>query len=653
MLRFQVSESKFFSQLEVSVFHENRTTELLGQCEVDIADLFQPGGGRCNGSATLKFSGKYAGEISLDITFYDTRKNKNQPILPRSKLYSGEKRSMETAFNSPQKLNFDMEDKQDPVKKTKKESRGMSSLLRPSDPEQKVAEAQRLHENINKLMLGIDPRFDEPPVSPTKNSRSSTSLPVSRGHQSRPLSPRSPTRTSELPSSKDTASSRGRSMRLDDGAIPDGQGSQTCSSRSSVHSQVSHRTKTAALLGSHPKGHHHDNGSAMTRGRSKDRGPEPMDLDDDEDDVSGNSHEADRSAMSKGHKARKPKKLQIQTDLLRSFNHNVRPSSRDNNGESTADIVPDSQLTSPSKSSKWSLFRTEASKQMRNLPFMNIDSAGHSKLSLFRDSGSSSARTASPERSRHARSATQNRQQPRGSYPPSPISPFTETGTWSAGSCGPQSASQSNLLLQGHSGSSPLPSIYEATSVPQTRHDDRRRSQPKAMVDGQNRESQSYVDKVRRARESFSSQHRRQSHLQFGQFSSSRNTTPQRPESDHSPFPSQRTPSPTRNRSNYSSLPTRLSDNAQPDDRPPADAATRQLQHAQDIMRQLRTAASSNNHLASSSTADLARENDEYKRTEPRQAPAQYSLPLKPPSIPSVQTMVGGGATGPSSIDAP
>lgn len=637
VLRFQLYPSSFFSELEVSVFDENRTTELLGQCIIDIAHVFEPGGGRNYGDVTLECFGKYAGEIKLDVTFYDSRKDDYHPVFPQSSLSSGEKRSMETAFNSPQKLNFDIEDKQDPVKKTKKDVRRIIPRINPSDPERKFAESQRLHDNVTKMMLGLDPRFDHAPASPSKISRSSSSLPVSRERQSRPHSPRSPTRTSELHSSKDTMSSRGRSARLEDNnAHLEGQGSPSCSSRSSVQSQVSHPPKASILLGSNSHSHHLN-------------GPQPMELDDD--DNTQNSHETDHSAPEMGHNTRKPKKLQIHTNLLRSFTGNKQFQQSD--GRSMPDITLESQPMSANKSSKWSLFRTEASKQVRNFPFMNINGANSSKFSLF--PGSSSARPTSPERSLHDRPD----KRPLDSYPPSPVSPFTGTATWPAGS---QPASPSNLSPS-HSGSSPLPSIYEAINVPQSQSDERRFSRPRAILDRHHvsREPQSYVDKVRRARESFSSQYRRQSHLQFGQSSSSsRNTTPRRPESDISPLPTQRPASPTKARGNYASLPTRFPENARTDDRPPADAATRQLRHAQDIMRQLRNTAGTdtNKHYMASgnktdSTDKLTTEDDNIKRIQPREPPALSSLPLKPPSIPSVQTMAGETVTGPAADNAP
>jgi hypothetical protein len=59
--------------MKVSVFNDDRKTELIGEIWVDLQEVIVPGGGKNNLWHHLNFQGKYAGEILIEITFYDKR----------------------------------------------------------------------------------------------------------------------------------------------------------------------------------------------------------------------------------------------------------------------------------------------------------------------------------------------------------------------------------------------------------------------------------------------------------------------------------------------------------------------------------------------------------------------------------------------------
>jgi hypothetical protein len=59
--------------MKVSVFNGGRAAVLIGETWVDLQEVIVPGGGQSNTWHTLNSRGKYAGEILIEITFYDTR----------------------------------------------------------------------------------------------------------------------------------------------------------------------------------------------------------------------------------------------------------------------------------------------------------------------------------------------------------------------------------------------------------------------------------------------------------------------------------------------------------------------------------------------------------------------------------------------------
>lgn len=72
-LRFLVHDSPDYYQLKLSVFNDDRKTELIGETWIDLRDIVIRGGGQSDQWHTLNCKGKYAGEIRIEITYYDSR----------------------------------------------------------------------------------------------------------------------------------------------------------------------------------------------------------------------------------------------------------------------------------------------------------------------------------------------------------------------------------------------------------------------------------------------------------------------------------------------------------------------------------------------------------------------------------------------------
>ncbi|KAL8668025.1 MAG: hypothetical protein Q9202_000003 [Teloschistes flavicans] len=72
-LRFTVHESPDYYQLKVSVFNDDKKTELIGETRIALEDIIVPGGGQNDTWHHLYCKGRFAGEIRIELTYYDTR----------------------------------------------------------------------------------------------------------------------------------------------------------------------------------------------------------------------------------------------------------------------------------------------------------------------------------------------------------------------------------------------------------------------------------------------------------------------------------------------------------------------------------------------------------------------------------------------------
>jgi hypothetical protein len=80
-----VHDSIDYQRIKVSVFNDDRKTELIGDTFISLMDVIQPGGGQADGWHTLDCRGKYAGEIRIEFTYYDTRPKAEKAGIEKKK----------------------------------------------------------------------------------------------------------------------------------------------------------------------------------------------------------------------------------------------------------------------------------------------------------------------------------------------------------------------------------------------------------------------------------------------------------------------------------------------------------------------------------------------------------------------------------------
>ncbi|RKF61522.1 putative c2 domain containing protein [Erysiphe neolycopersici] len=81
-LRYTVHDSPDYYQLKVSVFNDDKKTDLIGETKIDLRDIIVPGGGQNDVWHQLLFKAKYAGEIRARITYFDMRPVREMPRKP-------------------------------------------------------------------------------------------------------------------------------------------------------------------------------------------------------------------------------------------------------------------------------------------------------------------------------------------------------------------------------------------------------------------------------------------------------------------------------------------------------------------------------------------------------------------------------------------
>ncbi|KAI7202229.1 hypothetical protein KC324_g1837, partial [Hortaea werneckii] len=72
-LRYTVHDSPDYYTLKISIFSEDKKTDLIGEALITLKDVIVPGGGKSDLWQGLHCKGKYAGEIRIELTYYDTR----------------------------------------------------------------------------------------------------------------------------------------------------------------------------------------------------------------------------------------------------------------------------------------------------------------------------------------------------------------------------------------------------------------------------------------------------------------------------------------------------------------------------------------------------------------------------------------------------
>ena len=77
-------ESPDYFKLKVSIFNDDKKTDLIGETWVDLKNLIIPGGGQSDSWHPLQNRGKYSGEVRIEMTYYDTRPEDEAVIERRS-----------------------------------------------------------------------------------------------------------------------------------------------------------------------------------------------------------------------------------------------------------------------------------------------------------------------------------------------------------------------------------------------------------------------------------------------------------------------------------------------------------------------------------------------------------------------------------------
>ncbi|RKL27009.1 hypothetical protein BFJ72_g13443 [Fusarium proliferatum] len=89
-LRFTVHDCPDYYQLKLSIFTDDKRTDLIGESWIDLRGIIVPGGGQNDFWQTLTCKGKYAGEIRVEITFYDTRPKPDKPAPKQKQIAPNE-----------------------------------------------------------------------------------------------------------------------------------------------------------------------------------------------------------------------------------------------------------------------------------------------------------------------------------------------------------------------------------------------------------------------------------------------------------------------------------------------------------------------------------------------------------------------------------
>ncbi|KAI4199216.1 MAG: hypothetical protein LQ350_004772 [Teloschistes chrysophthalmus] len=101
-LRFTVHESPDYYQLKVSVFNDDKKTELIGETRIALEDIIVPGGGQNDTWHHLHCKGRFAGEIRIELTYYDSRpKEEKIPERPVELAPDGRQESSRDSLGGP------------------------------------------------------------------------------------------------------------------------------------------------------------------------------------------------------------------------------------------------------------------------------------------------------------------------------------------------------------------------------------------------------------------------------------------------------------------------------------------------------------------------------------------------------------------------
>ncbi|RVD81558.1 uncharacterized protein DFL_009417 [Arthrobotrys flagrans] len=150
-LRFPVHDSGDYRHLKIVIFTDDKKTELIGECIVSLDNILDTsGGGQSDGWHQCKCRGKYAGDIRVELTFWDERPRETAPLQVNTRQV--------TAF-----------EKEDYLKRPEKP---LSGPRRPGVP----ARSRELPERPNpkpskEELVPSSPEEEEPPEPPVAQHR--------------------------------------------------------------------------------------------------------------------------------------------------------------------------------------------------------------------------------------------------------------------------------------------------------------------------------------------------------------------------------------------------------------------------------------------------------------------------------------------------
>lgn len=99
-LRFTVHESPDYYQLKVSIFNDDKKTELIGETWIDLKNVIVEGGGQNDVWHGLQCRGKYSGDIRIELTYYDTRPKSEVAVERRKEVEKVEAKSSSPAAHT-------------------------------------------------------------------------------------------------------------------------------------------------------------------------------------------------------------------------------------------------------------------------------------------------------------------------------------------------------------------------------------------------------------------------------------------------------------------------------------------------------------------------------------------------------------------------
>ncbi|KAF3940417.1 hypothetical protein ABW19_dt0203889 [Dactylella cylindrospora] len=89
-LRFPVHDSADYRNLKIVIFTDDKKTELIGETVINLDNILDiSGGGQSDGWHQCKCRGRYAGDIRVELTFWDSRPREAAPLVVNTRQITG------------------------------------------------------------------------------------------------------------------------------------------------------------------------------------------------------------------------------------------------------------------------------------------------------------------------------------------------------------------------------------------------------------------------------------------------------------------------------------------------------------------------------------------------------------------------------------